>query len=129
MANERTNRKKLSNKQKVIKRTIKFLSVAPDSKIVKSVLKKAPDAVIHAISNAALNARQGAVAVPPNIKHLFRQHNNHFDYQIDKQKPIASKRRLILQTGGALPIIIILLATVLGSIGGEFISRILQKND
>ena len=129
MAHQRTNRKKLSNKQKVIKRTIKFLSVAPDSKIVKSVLKTAPDAVIRAISNAALNARQVAVAVTPNIKHLFRQHNNHFDYLIDKRKPIASKRRLILQTGGALPIIIPLLATVLGSIGGEFISRILRQND
>ena len=104
------------------------MSVAPDSKIVKSVLKKAPDAVIRVISNAALNARQGAVAVTPNIKHLFRQHNNHFDYLIDKQKPIASKRRLILQTGVALPIIIPLLATVLGLIGGEFIWRIIRKN-
>ena len=89
MANQRTNRKKLSNKQKVIKRAIKYLSVAPDSKTVKSVLKKAPDAVIRAISNAALNARQGAVAVPANIKHLFRHHNDHFDYLIDKRKPIA----------------------------------------
>ena len=46
-----------SNNQKVVKRTVKFLSVVPDSKVVQVVLQKAPDAVIRAISNAALNAR------------------------------------------------------------------------
>ena len=129
MGNSRFNRKRTSNKQKVVKRTIKFLSVAPDSKVVKAVLQKAPEAVIRAISNAALNARQGAVAVPPHLKLLFRQHNHHFDSLIDRKRPIALKRRLILQTGGALPIIVPLLATVLGSIGGEFISRLFRKND
>ena len=118
-----------SNKQKVVKRTVKFLSVAPDSKVAKAVLQKAPDAVIRAISNAALNARQGAVAVPSHLKTLFRHHNHHFDVLIDRKRPIALKRRLILQTGGALPIIVPLLATVLGSIGGEFISRLFRKND
>ena len=118
-----------SNKQKVVKRTVKFLSVAPDSKIAKAVLKKAPDAVIRAISNAALNGRQGAVAVPPQLKPLFRHHTHHFDYLIDRIRPIALKRRLILQTGGAFPIIFPLLATFLGSIGGEFISKLFRKND
>ena len=123
------NLKQKSNKQKAVKRTVKFLSVAPDSKVVKAVLQKTPDAVIGAISNAALNARQGAVTVPPHLKTLVRQHNHHFDFLFDRKRPIALKRRLILQTGGALPIIVPLLATVLGSIGGEFISRLLRKND
>ena len=129
MGNLRSYRKRISNKQKVVKRTIKFLSVAPDSKVAKAVLQRAPDAVIRAISNAALNARQGAVAVPPQLKQLFRHHNHHFDYLIDRTRPIALKRRLVLQNGGALPIIVPLLATVLGSIGGEFISRIFRKNE
>ena len=47
--------------QKVVKRTIKIFSVAPDSEVVRAVIKKAPDAVIRAISNAAVNACQGAV--------------------------------------------------------------------
>ena len=59
-----------SNKQKVVKRTVKFLSVAPDSKIAKAVLQKAPDAIIRAISNAAINASQGDVAVPSHLKTL-----------------------------------------------------------
>ena len=49
--------KQYTNKQNVIKRTVRFLSVVPDSKVAKAVLQKAPDAVIRVISNAALNAR------------------------------------------------------------------------
>ena len=108
---------------------VKFLSVAPDYEVAWAVLQKAPDAVIPAISNAALNARQGAVAVPPHLKDLFRHHNHHFDYIIDRHRPIALTRRLILQRGGFLPIVVPLLATVLGSIGGEFISRLFHKDE
>ena len=35
----------------------------------------------------------------------------------------------MLQQAGAVPIIVPLLGTVLGLIGGEFISRLLRKND
>ena len=108
---------------------VKFLSVAPDLEIARAVLQKALNAVIQAISNAAVNARQGAVAVPPHRKPLFIHHNYHFDFLIDQRRPIALKRRLIVQKGGALPIIVPLLATVLGSIGGEFISLLFYKND
>ena len=129
MENSQSKLKRQSNKLKVVKRTIKFLSVAPDLKIAKAVLQKAPKKVITAISNATLNARQGAVDIPPHLIPLFRCHIKHFDYLVDRKKSIPSKRHLILQKGGALPIIVPLLATVLGSIGGEFISRLLHRND
>ena len=103
MGNSRSNRKRTSKKPKVVKRTIKFLSVAPDSNVAKAVLQKAPAAVIRAIANAALKTRQGAVAVPPHLKQLFRHNNHHFDYLIDRTRPIALKHRLVLETGGALP--------------------------
>ena len=88
--------KRKSNKLKVIKRTIKFLSVAPDSEILKAVIKIAPDAVIRAISNAALNARQNAVPISPHLKLLFRRHYRHCDWLINKRKSIPSKLHLIL---------------------------------
>ena len=116
-------------KASVAKRTIKYLAVAPDSDIVRAVIKKAPVGVIRAISNAALNAREGDVHVPPQLKKLFRKHNHHFDVLIDNQYPIEEKRQVILQQGGALPIIAPLIATVLGSIGGEFISRLFRKDE
>ena len=128
MGNSQSKLRPKSNKRKVVKRTVKFLSVSLDIEVARAVLQKAPEAVIQAISNAAVNARQCAMAVPPHLKPLFRHHNHHFDFLIDRRRPIASKRRLILQKGGALPIIVLFLATVLGSIGGEFISRLFYKN-
>ena len=113
----------------MVKRTIKFLSVAPDLEIVRTVIKKAPNAGIGAISNGELNYRQGAVHIPPNPIPLFRCHIKHFDYLIDHKKSIPFKRQLILQMGGALSIIAPLLATGLGSISKDFISRLMRTNN
>ena len=122
----RNNRK---NQSKVVKRTIKFISVAPDSEVVRSVLLRAPDGVIRAISNAALNAREGEVRIPRRLKQLFSKYHRHISYLTDRRRPLADKRRLLVQRGGVLPIIAPLIATVLGSIGGEFISRLFHKNE
>ena len=124
-----SHQRKKKNQTKIVKRTIKYLASAPDSNVVRTVLDKAPEGVYKAISNAALNAREGEVHIPPHLKHLFRHHSKHFDILTDTQRPLAHKSRLILQQGGALPIIVPLIATVLGSLGGEFISRIFRKNN
>ena len=129
MGNTQSKFKRKSNKLKVVKRYIKFLAVAPDLDVVRAVIKKAPKEVIAAISNAALNGRQGAVHIPPHLIPLFQRHKHNFDYLVNRRKSIPSKPHLILQKGGALPIVVPLLATVLGSLGGEFISRLLRTND
>ena len=54
---------------------------------------------MQVIFNAAVNASQGAGAVPPNFKPLFKHNNNQFDVLIDRQRPIALKRRLIFEKG------------------------------
>ena len=127
MGNSQSKLKRTSNKLKVVKRTIKYISVALDLAVVREVIKKAPNTVIGAISNGALNCRQGAVRIPSQLLPLSMHHNHHFDYLVDRRKSIPSKRHLILQKGGALPIIAPLLATVLSSIGGDIISRLCVK--
>ena len=129
MGNTQSIFKRKSNKLKVVKRYIKFLAVAPDFDVVKAVIKTAPKVVIAAISNAALNGRQGAVHIPPHLIPLLQRHKHNFDYLVDRRKSIPSKRHLILQKGGALPIVVPLLATVPGSLGVEFITRLLRNND
>ena len=122
ISNSQSKLKRKSNKLKVIKRTIKFLSIAPDFNVVRVVIKIAPNAVIGAIFNGALNCRQGKVHIPPHLIPFVRRHNHHFDYLVDRRKSILFKRHLILQNNYAVLFIIApLLATVLGSIGGEFI--------
>ena len=82
MGNSQSKLKRKSNKLKVVKRTIQFLSVAPDLKVIRAVIKKAPNAVIGAIFNGALNCRQGAVHIPLHLILLFRRHIKHFDYVV-----------------------------------------------
>ena len=64
----------------MIKRTIKIFYVAHNFEIVRAVIQKAPDGVIFDISNTALNARQGAVAISPHLRPLFRRHYHHFGF-------------------------------------------------
>ena len=70
----------------MVKSIIKFLSVAPDLHIVRAVIKKAPNAVIGAISNGELNCRQGAIHIPLHLIPLVRHDNHHFDYLFDRRK-------------------------------------------
>ena len=118
-----------SRNSQITKRTLKFISIAPDPKIVRAIILKSPDSVIRAISNAALNARQGEVVIPQHLKKVFKSHHRTFDTLIDRRSSLAEKRRVLVRRGGVLPIIAPLIATVLGSIGGEFISRIFRKNE
>ena len=87
-----------------------------------------------------MNARKGEVQIPAHLKPLFREHSDHIDILIDRQQPLEFKRQLLIssggaadggkrQKGGALPIVVPLLATVLGSLGVEFISRLLRRNN
>ena len=85
MNNSQTKLKLTSNKLKVVKRTIKIISVAPDLEVARTVIKKAPNAVIGAISNGALNCRQGAVDIRPHLIPLFKRHIKHFDYLVDRK--------------------------------------------
>ena len=129
MRKQRSISRKLS-RTKITKRTVKYLASAPDSNVARAFLEKAPDAAFQAICNAALNARQGELSGPPRLKRLFKAHNMHFDLMTDPRVPLATKRRLLTsrQQGGAQPIVVPLLAIVLGSLGGEFITRLFSRS-
>ena len=119
------------NQHKAVTRTVKFLAHAPDRVTVQAVLKSAPDPVIRAIVNAALNARNGDVQLTPAQKQLFRAYAHTFDVLCYRQLSIADKRHHLLsrprpvsqkadQSGAALPIaavVVPLLGSVLGLVG------------
>ena len=97
MGNSQSKLKHKSNELNVVKRTIKFLSIAPDLEVVRAVIKKEPNTVIGAISNGALNCRQSVGHITLHLIPLFNRHNKHFDYLVDRKKSIPFKRNLILQ--------------------------------
>ena len=80
MGNTQSKLKRKFNNLKVVKRYIKFLAVAPDLEVVRPLIKIAPKEVIAAISNAALNGRQGAVHIQPHLIPFFKRHKHNFDY-------------------------------------------------
>ena len=57
--------RKSPEQRKAVKHTVKFLSYKQDLVTFQTVLKSAPNPVIRAINNAALNAREGDVHQTP----------------------------------------------------------------
>ena len=112
-------------RRKRVKQTIKTLAYLRDKRLAKNLILKCDPAVIRAISNASLNALRGGVPLTKRIKRLFGKHRPTFEKLVDKHIPIDRKRKIIaIQRGGAfLPILLPLLASVIGSIGTAFISK------
>ena len=73
---------------KAVKRTVKYLAQAPNAAAVIAVLRNAPDEVIEAIANAALNAREGDVHLTRAQNHLFRANSRIFDILTDRRRTI-----------------------------------------
>ena len=129
-------RKTSLEQRKAVKHTVNYLSHKQDPVTVQAVLQSAPDPVIRAIANAALNAREGEVQLTPAQKRLFCAYAHTFDVLCDRGLSLEDKRRHLLsrsppaskgvdQSGGAFPIaglVVPLLASVLGSVGSSFIS-------
>jgi hypothetical protein len=92
----------------VVKRTVKYLSVCRNPKVLREILRTAPDGVIKAISNIALNALKGDVNLNASQKRLFRRHKATILGLCSKKKSLKQKRKLLQQRGGAfflLPLI------------------------
>ena len=58
----------------VVKRTVKYLEVCPSSQLFGAVAHAAPDDVIAAICDAALNVQQGDIDLPDAHRRLFQAH-------------------------------------------------------
>jgi hypothetical protein len=101
----------------VKKRSIKFLAVCRDPKVVSSVVRSAPDDVIKTICNAALNVQRGGrVALSSAEKSLFRNHGGQIAKLVSKKVSLKSKRKLLSQRGGAF-FIPALIGAALGGLG------------
>ena len=97
--------------------------------IERRILERAPDGVIKAIANAALNVREGDIAITPAQQLLFSNKHIIFDQLVDQNKSLIFKRNLILrQKGGAFPVIVPILQSALLGLGSPFITRLFNSN-
>ena len=122
--------KKVRRELKKVKHTVKFLSHGPENKIVRAILASSSDAVIKAISNAALNVQQNPrLKINPAKRNLFYTYSRTFDILKNRAIPIEAKRKFIKQqAGGAIGLFPILLSTAL-SLGSGFISKIFNRGE
>ena len=89
------------------------------------ILATAPDPIIKAICNAALNAKQGDVHLNKRQKRLLRKNRNFVKSLTQKDIPIQKKRKLLLQKGGSIAgvVIPIILSAVLSSLGSTLFQK------
>ena len=109
------------SQHKTIKHGVKWLADGQDPKVLKSYIRKAPDGVIKAIANAALNAKQGKINLTKAEKKLFAKHRGEFSRLVDQKRTVKSKRRLLQSGRGIAAIIAPILGAVISAIGSRFI--------
>ncbi len=107
------------------KQQLKFLKQCTSSKVIKTILKSAPDEVIKIICNAALNAQKGQVCLSRNEKSLFKKHRRIFLKLIDDKISLKFKRNLLIKAHdkGRLLFIPVLLKCVHKSFGNSLFSK------
>jgi hypothetical protein len=122
--------KKIRRELKKVKHTLKFLSHGPENKIVRAILASSSDALIKALSNAALNVQQNPrIKIQPAHRNLFSTYSRTFDLLSSRGIPIEVKRKFLKQqVGGAIPLIPILISAAL-SLGSGFINKIFDRGE
>ena len=110
---------KQNGRKSLVKRTVKYLSVCSNPRAYNSVLKGAPDEVIKAICNAALNIEQGDIRLSPAQRQLFAVHRKKISKITSRVGDLKGKRHIIQSQKGGFPFIPILIGTALGALGGK----------
>ena len=104
------------------KRTVKYLSICHNPKVQQQVIKQAPDSVIKAICNAAVNAERGDVHLTEANKKLFRKNRSKIAVLTSRSKSLKDKRRTLEQKGGAF-FLAPLISSVLGALGSAIFGQ------
>jgi hypothetical protein len=98
-----------------------FLAVNKNKKIEKCILEKCDKSVIDAISEIALNAKEGKINYPDNIKKELVK-RKHILYKLASPKIAIKSKRLIIQKGKG--VLAFLLPIALELIFDQIIKRV-----
>ena len=108
------------NKNRNTKRTIKFLSVCRDPKVVNQILRKADKSLVKGICNAAYNVSRGDIPLTRQRKRHFARYRQVFNKLTSSKIGLHQKRKSIQRGGGLVSTIVpILLSTVLTALGSR----------
>ena len=110
---------KQNGRKSLVKRTVKYLSVCSNPRAYNSVLKGAPDEVIKAICNAALNIEQGDIHLSPAQRRLFSAHRKTISKITSRTVDLKSKRNIIQSQKGGYSVVPFLIGAALLALGGS----------
>ena len=94
---------------------IELIRVCPQ-KLRKNLLKKLPNTAHKAISECALNVLKGNIPLSTHQKKCLKKHKTILRKIGDKKTTLFKKKKLIIQQGGFLNILIPAVAALLPSI-------------
>jgi|SRR5690348_6824057 len=86
------------------------------SAIRKKIISKARPGQIKALCECALNACSGRIKLNPRVVKKLKKHEGNILRIAYSKEPIEIKRKLLSQSGGALPILAQIGLTALGSL-------------
>ena len=103
---------------------LNFLRDCKHPPSVSSVLKTAPDTIVKTICNAAHNFHYNpTVRLSPTHRNLFRRYKRKISVLGDRKKSLRVKRRLLIQRGGALLFLPVLLGSALATLGARLFAK------
>ena len=110
---------KQNGRKSLVKRTVKYLSVCSNPRAYNSVLKGAPDEVIKAICNAAVNIEQGDIRLSPAQRRMFSAHRKTISKITSSTVDLKRKRNLIQSQKGGYSVVPFLIGAALLALGGN----------
>ena len=110
---------KQNGRKSLVKRTVKYLSVCSNPRAYSSVLKGAPDEVVKAICNEALDIEQGDIHLTPAQRRLFSAHRKTISKITSPTVDLKSKRNLIQSQKGGYSVVPFLIGAALLALGGN----------
>ena len=110
-------------KKATLTKTIKFLSVCQNPRVVSNIIAKSPDSLVKSICNAAINAAHGEVVLKKKAKRVLSSNRQFIQNLIKKGESVQKKKRILCQRSGSISATVLppLLRSVLSSIGTAFI--------
>lgn len=98
----------------------------PNKKIRNSILKSCDDDVIKTLVEIAINTLNGNNKISKKNLKFLKKHKNVIRCLISTKSSLKAKRRILLQRGGFLPVLI---GTVLSGIIGKLIGNYQAKTE
>lgn len=84
---------------------LQLLQICP-KKLRKDLLKRVPSSCIKTICECALNVLEGNIPLSQQQKICLRKHKNTLRRLSNKKGPLFKKRKLIIQKGGFLNVLL-----------------------